>query len=433
MAAFKKKLVISVAALGADFVKGKIPPKGVEAWRSLEPPFPSLTCVSQATFRTAAPPARHGVVSNGLFFSDLKKVLFWEQSAALVEGPRIWDSFRAQGKTVGMMFWQQSLGEEVDLVLSPKPVHKHDGGMMQDCYSQPSDLYERITAEIGRPFNLMHYWGPFASYKSSAWITDATKVVMADAELAPDLLLTYLPHLDYDLQRFGPESPQAEKAWATLCRMLEDLIQHAQATGYEVVIFGDYGIGAVQGEAVYPNRALFEAALFYTRDVKGMGYPDLFNGKAFAVVDHEVAHVFCKDDASIERARKILSQLDGVAEVFDRSVLPNLNHPRSGDLIIVAEAGRWFAYPWWSDKNVAPDFASHIDIHNKPGYDPCELFMGPPNFKNWPPLSVSQNTARIKGSHGRGGVMSAWWSSFLDGEEVNQLQELAEQVKCRCS
>jgi hypothetical protein len=57
--------------------------------------------------------------SNGLFFKDLRKVLFWEQSAALVEGPRIWDEFRARGGKVGMMFWQQSMGERVDLAVTP--------------------------------------------------------------------------------------------------------------------------------------------------------------------------------------------------------------------------------------------------------------------------------------------------------------------------
>ena len=67
--------------------------------------FPGLTCVFQASFRTGAVPREHGLVANGLFFPELTKVLFWEQSARLVEGPRIWEKFRANGGKVGLMFW----------------------------------------------------------------------------------------------------------------------------------------------------------------------------------------------------------------------------------------------------------------------------------------------------------------------------------------
>ncbi len=419
----KKLLIIDVAALGSDLAV-KIP--GF-SFRKAVSEFPAVTCTSQATFRTASPSQAHGMVSNGLFFPGLRKVLFWEQSSALVQGGRIWEKFRAQGGTVGMMFWQQSLGEAVDLVLSPAPIHKHGGGMIQDCYCEPRDLYARLIAEVGRPFNLMNYWGPLASHKSSDWIVDATLAVLAHEETAPDVLLTYIPHLDYDLQRYGPESPQAAKALDVLAGYLARLRAQAEAQGYEWLIFGDYAIEAATRGAVFPNRALREAGLFATRDIKGMNYADFFTSRAFAVTDHQIAHVYAPAVESCARAKEILQKLPGVDAVLDRAEQQSLGvaHPSGGDLLLVAAQGTWFAYPWWNEKREAPDFASHVDIHNKPGYDPCELFFG------WPPMSVSSDVNRIKGTHGRGGEGNAigWSSSLSFGQEPASFLELASATK----
>jgi len=419
----KKLLIINVAALGSNLA-GKIPGFSFQKAAS---EIPAVTCTSQASFRTASTPQAHGMVSNGLFFPGLRKVLFWEQSSALVHGPRIWEKFRAQGGRVGMMFWQQSLGEAVDFVLSPAPIHKHGGGMIQDCYCEPRDLYARLIAAVGRPFNLMNYWGPLASRKSSDWIVDATLAVLADRETSPDLLLTYIPHLDYDLQRYGPDSPQAAKALEVLAGYLERLRKQAEMQGYEWLIFGDYAIEAATRGAIFPNRALRAAGLFSTRDIKGMSYADFFTSRAFAVTDHQIAHVYAPDAESRAKAKQILQALDGVAAVLDRAEQQSLGvgHPSGGDLLLMAAQGAWFAYPWWNEKREAPDFASHVDIHNKPGYDPCELFFG------WPPMSVSSDVDRIRGTHGRGGDGNAiaWASSLFFGQGPATFLELATATR----
>ena len=409
MMARNKLLVIDCAALGLDLVRRHPPQHGSGlVFKGVQTVFPAVTCVAQAGFRTATPPAAHGVTSNGHYSRDLKRVLFWEQSSALVGGDRIWRKLREQGRKVALLFWQQSLGEEVDYVLSPRPIHKHHGGMIQDCYSQPADLYDRLKEKTGRGFNLMHYWGPLASRKSSDWIVAATKAVMQSPEYAPDLVLTYLPHLDYDLQRHGPDGAAADKALDALYAMLLDLRAAADKAGYDWLVFGDYAIGGVTHPPVYPNRALREAGLFRTRNVKGMEYPDLFTSAAFALVDHEVAHVYCNGEASMRAAYDVLSALPGVETVLtrDRQNGLGVGHVRGGDLLAVAKKGAWFAYPWWTDRREAPDFATHVDIHNKPGYDPCELFFG------WPPGSVSMSPERIRGSHGRSGEAVAWTSSL---------------------
>jgi len=421
-----KLLVVDVAALGWDVVSRTPPESDLLRFRKTESILPAVTCSVQASFRTASAPADHGMVANGLFFSELRKVLFWEQSAQLVSGERIWKKFRDKGRTVGIMFWQQSLGEDVDLVLSPQPIHKHSGGMIQDCYSLPRDLFPRLVSKVGK-FNLMHYWGPLASRKSSDFIVGATKAVMRMEDAAPDLLFTYLPHLDYNMQRHGPQSPKAQQDLKLLYGYLDELYRVAAELGYEILVFGDYAIGEARGGAVFPNRALRENGLLPVRIIRNMAYPDFFRFGAFAMVDHEVAHVYCAAGAETAEARQVLEALPGVHEVLDKKAQKarGIAHDRSGDLVLVAAPGHWFAYPWWTDRKEAPDYATHVDIHNKPGFDPCELFFG------WPPPSVSMNTAKIKGSHGRpgSGAEVAWASTIDFGREPKDLVELSGLVK----
>lgn len=414
-----KLLVVQVAALGWDLVNDLVGFRPAEAF------FPAVTCCAQAGFRTASLPREHGMVANGTRVPDLRKVLFWEQSSALVSGERIWSRYRAAGHKVGMMFWQQSLGdEELDLVFSPAPIHMHSGGMIQDCYAKPEGLAGRLTEQVGRPFNLMHYWGPVASSKSSAWITDATCALMGDSQFAPDLLFSYVPHLDYDLQRRGPGSPRAGKALEFTLECIGRLKREAEERGYEWLFYGDYAIQPVTG-AVFPNRRLREAGLLQTRQIKQMLYADLFSSPAFAMVDHQIAHVYCRDARAAASAREALTGLPGIESILDRreQAALGMDHPRGGDLLLVAEVGKWFAYPWWTERKQAPDFATHVDIHNKPGYDPCELFFG------WPPPSVSMDTARIRGSHGRPGDSVGWSTSLEFAAQPGSMLEVAQLTK----
>ncbi len=422
-----KLLVVQAAGLGFDFLKthGTLSMAGME-FRPLESIFPALTCPVQASFRTASRPEQHGMTGNGIYDRRLRKPMFWEQSSAMVDGERIWDSARAAGRTVGMLFWQQSLGERVDLLLSPAPIHRHHGGMILDCYSQPAGLYPTLCRKLGRPFALRHYWGPMASAKSSQWIAEATTCILDDPALAPDLCLTYLPALDYDLQRYGVGHARSLEALMALRGQLELLAGAADRNGYGLVVFGDYAIADCGQGAVLPNAALARAGLLKLREVRGMLYPDFHASRAFAMVDHEIAHVVVRDAAARNEAALVLGTLPGIRDIMDRESQrqAGIAHADSGDLVLVADDGWWLAYPWWQAKRQAPDYASHVDIHNKPGYDPCELFSG------WPPGSVSLDTGRIRGSHGRigPGREAAWAATSLEAAPTSLLS-LALSVK----
>jgi predicted AlkP superfamily pyrophosphatase or phosphodiesterase len=391
----KKLLVIQVAGLGYDFMR-KLGMPSCGTARALKPLFPALTCTAQATLRTGATPAQHGMIANGFFDTTLRKPLFWEQSSSLVNGPRFWESFQARGGSVGLLFLQQSLGEAAEALLSPAPIHTHGGGLINACYSKPETLNARLEKRVGRPFKLHQYWGPLASVKSSRFIAEAIAHYLSEPD-ATDLVMTYLPGLDYDLQRYGPDHPRSVKAYQEVCKDITLLWNAAKSNGYEIVIVGDYAITPVTDQAIFPNRALRDAGLFSTRLIKKMAYPDYYASKAFVVVDHQVAMVHVFDPSAMAQVKAVLKALPGVDQVLDASAQQALGiaHPRAGDLFLVAKKGSWFAYPWWTDKREAPDYATHVDIHNKPGYDPCELFFGRT------PFQVSMDTSKIKGTHGR--------------------------------
>ena len=123
---------------------------------------------------------------------------------------------------------------------------------------------------------------------------------------------------------------------------------------------------------------------------------------------------------------KVVTLLPGVELALDRAAQEarGLWHPRNGEILLVAKPGYWFAYPWWEQPREAPDYASHVDIHNKPGYDPCELFFG------WPPPGISQDPTRIRGTHGRTGpeMEIAWTASWKLDSAPATLTDLAHAV-----
>lgn len=392
----RRVLIIHAAAAGYEFLaaNGYDSPAGCPL-RPLRPVFPAVTCVAQATLRTALDPADHGLGANGIYDPRLRQTQFWNQSSALVRGARIWDAARARGARVGLYFFQQSLGECADELVSPAPIHVHGGGMIMATYQKP----ERVLG-CANPVPLWRYWGPLASPKVGDAIAECTarRLLRGDA---PEILFVYLPTLDYDLQRFGPGSDRARASLRRLKAQTERLASAARSREYAVVFLGDYAVTPVGGGALYPNRLLRTAGLMAVRTVRGMAYPDFHASSAFALCDHQAAAVYAADADSARRARAMLGAMPGVAAV----------HDGVGDeaFVLEAEPGCWFAYPWWEERREAPDYATHVDIHNKPGFDPCELFFGRT------PFSVSLDAARVRGTHGRADAPVALASDIPSG------------------
>jgi predicted AlkP superfamily pyrophosphatase or phosphodiesterase len=343
--------------------------------------LPAVTCTAQATLLTGTSPERHGVVANGWLFRDTNEVRFWQQSNRLVQAEPLYATARARAAKLqrpfksAKLFWWFNQGAAVDLSVTPKPHYALDGNKLFDIQSTPPDLADRLTKDLG-PFPFHTFWGPAAGLQCTQWIAAAAAVVLL--EEGPDLTIVYLPHLDYDLQRFGPGSCDMAKQVHELDEAAGPLLEAAAAVGARVWVVSEYGHTNVSWP-VLPNRALRQADLLAVRPGPFGEHLDLYASRAFAVCDHQIAHVYVKNPADVPRVRDVLAPLPGVARVLmgDERHDVGLRHERSGELILLSEPEGWFAYSFWLNDDAAPDYARAVAIHAKPGFDPCELFLDP--------------------------------------------------------
>jgi predicted AlkP superfamily pyrophosphatase or phosphodiesterase len=381
----------------------------------IAPVLPAVTCSMQATYLTGAPPSRHGIVGNGWYFRDECEVKFWRQSNRLVQQPKIWELAKRfdPGFTCANLFWWFNMYSSADIAVTPRPMYPADGRKLPDLWTHPEGLRASLQRELGR-FPLFDFWGPATSIRSSEWIAGAARAV--EARFRPSLSLVYLPHLDYALQRHGPRSASIERDVQEIDRVCGELIAHYEARGVEVVVLSEYGISEVR-RPVALNRVLREHGYLAVREELGRELLDPGASRAFAVADHQVAHVYVADPAELSRVRALLEKVKGVERVHARTELPGLDHSRAGELVAVAAPDAWFSYYYWLDERKAPDFARTVDIHRKPGYDPAELFIDP--RIGWPRLKIAQrllqkklgfrtlldviplDASLVKGSHGR--------------------------------
>ena len=420
----KKTLVILVVGLAPALVGQHTPHLQAfarrGALRPLKTVLPAVTCAAQSTLVTGLPPAGHGAVGNGWYFRDLAEVWLWRQSNRLVAGEKIWEAGKARDPdfTCAKMFWWYNMYATADWSATPRPMYPADGRKIPDHYTHPMELRDELNAKFGQ-FPLFKFWGPMADITSSQWIADATRHVMATRD--PTLTLCYLPHLDYNLQRLGPDlsHPRLIKDLEEIDAVCGELIGAAEKSGREIVVVSEYGITPVS-DAVHINRALRQAGHIQVKVEMGREQLDAGASAAFALADHQVAHVYVQDRSRLAAVKALIEGLDGVETVLDEEGKRawGLNHPRSGELVAVSKADRWFSYYFWLDDARAPDYARTVDIHRKPGYDPVELFVDPEI--RFPMLAVGsrlirrklgmrtlldvislKNTKLVKGSHGR--------------------------------
>jgi predicted AlkP superfamily pyrophosphatase or phosphodiesterase len=383
----------------------------------IRPSFPAVTCTAQADYLTGQYPDTHGIVGNGWYSREDCEVRFWKQSNRLVRAPKIWDAAHAADSsfTCANLFWWFNMYSAVDVSVTPRPMYPADGRKIPDVYTSPGGLRDELQRELGT-FPLFEFWGPRASINSTRWIAEASKRV--EQKHNPTLTLVYLPHLDYNLQRLGPDDPGVAGDLTAIDDVTADLVTYYESRDARVVVVSEYGIVPV-ARPVHVNRVLRERGYIAVRQELGRDVFDPGASAAFAVADHQVAHVYVNDRSRLREVQEVIASTPGVEQVLgeDGQRDARVFHERSGDLIAVAAPDAWFTYYYWLDDARAPDYARTVDIHRKPGYDPVELFLNP--AIRFPPLSIGWKLAKrkagfrtllnvtpldatlVKGSHGR--------------------------------
>ena len=379
---------------------------------SFKPAFPAVTCTAQSSYLTGKPVGEHGIVGNGWYDREEAQVKFWKQSNHLVKGEKVWEGLE---HSCAKMFWWYNMYSSSDFSATPRPLYPADGRKFFDIHTEPMGMREEIKGDLGS-FPFPSFWGPKAGIPSSKWIADSARWI--ERKEQPGLNLVYLPHLDYGLQKFGPDTPEMDAEYSAIDEVTCDLIDELEGSGVEVLVLSEYGISKVS-KAIHLNRIFREKGWIQVKDEIGLETLDCGGCQAFAVADHQVAHVYVNDESIAEEVRKVVLEADGVEEIREGVDLwgSGVGRERGGDFVAVSESEAWFTYYYWMDDAKAPDFARCIDIHRKPGYDPVELFLDP-EIK-FPMLKIAGFLAKkklgfrglmdvipldadlVKGSHGR--------------------------------
>ena len=388
--------------------------KGIKSVNSV---LPAVTTTAQSAMLTGKTATQHGIVGNGWYFEDLAEIGFWKQANQLVQQEKIWDVLKREndGFTCANSFWWYNMYSTVDYSMTPRPHYPADGRKVLDLYSVPTGLHQSIEREIGQ-FPFFNFWGPKAGIASSDWIAKAS--IKVHQKYQPNLHLIYLPHLDYCLQKFGPTHPEVNLELKKIDKVVEQLCHDLTALNTEFVIVSEYSIRPVN-KAVHINKVLRENNYIKVRESLSWELLDCGASAAFAVADHQVAHVYVNDKSNLQSVEALLNTVPGVEQVLDKEAqkAQGIAHERSGDFVLIADPDAWFTYYYWLDDKKAPDFARTVDIHRKPGYDPLEMYIDPD--KSFAALKIAWtvlkkklgfrylmdviplDTSLIKGSHGR--------------------------------
>ena len=377
----KKTVVLDIVALSprvigehTPFLKNWIASKKQAV---IEPVLPAVTCSAQSVYLTGKWPTENGIVGNGWYFQDECEIKFWRQSNKLVQAEKVWEVLRKEnpGFTVANMFWWYNMYSSADYAVTPRPLYPADGRKLPDCHSQPMELRDRLQAELGQ-FPLFTFWGPNTTIESSKWIAEAAKKV--EEWYNPTLNLIYIPHLDYNLQKYGIDFSKISKDLREVDDLAKDLITFFENRGAEVLLLSEYGITSVSNP-IHLNRIFREKGWIQVKNELGRETLDAGTSAVFAVADHQVAHVHVNDHSKFAEVKALLEKTPGVEKVLDAQGKKDyhIDHSRSGDLVVIADKDSWFTYYFWLDDAKAPDYARCVDIHRKPGYDPVELVLDP--------------------------------------------------------
>ncbi len=455
----KRTAVLNIVGLTKSLIGPQMPNIGRFVERSslkhIRPTFPAVTCTAQSTYLTGVNPNQHGIVGNGWYDREYAEHRFWKQSNHLVQSPKLWDVLKQKDSsfTCAKLFWWYNMYANVDYSITPRPMYPADGRKVFDIYTQPMALRETIKQDLG-DFPFPNFWGPMAGIQSSKWIAQSAQWI--EQKYRPTLNLVYLPHLDYNLQRYGPCDTRVHNDLHAIDTLAGQLIQFFEARDIQVILLSEYGITEVD-QPIHLNRLFREQGWITVKDELGLEQLDCGASGAFAIADHQIAHIYLNNPTLKETVRETLLATEGVSEVLDADSMPDysIDHARAGDLIAIADERSWFTYYYWQDDAYAPDFARCVDIHRKLGYDPVELFIDP--HLKFPKLKVAQKLMRkklgfrtlmdlipldallVRGSHGRIPSDKMDWPVLITDSShkadtsigsTDVFQHLLEQISC---
>ena len=326
---------------------------------------------------TGTLPREHGVVGNGWYFRELAEVLALAPVERLVAGEKVWER-RARARLRASRCASSSGGTTWTrrrLVGHAAP--DLPGRRAQDpgVYTQPAGARATSSQRALGPFPFFDFWGPRAGHRARA-AGSPTRARTCSTTQRPTLTLVYLPHLDYDLQRLGPDDPRdRRRRCARSTRVVGELDRaRAARAAREVVVLSEYGIDA--GDRRRPRQP---------RAARGGAARACATSRAARLLDAGASRApsrspttrsrtsTCATRATSREVRasaRAARRASSACSTRRASARPGSTIRARASSVAVAAADRWFTYYYWLDDARAPDFARTVDIHRKPGYDP---------------------------------------------------------------
>ncbi len=384
-AVMKRICIINIAGLSRRLLAGRsglwvdsLIPAGRGA---MSPTLPAVASSVQASMTTGCAPGKHGVVAGGVFRRQSRNLSLAERSNTLLSTKRFWHARDLpEAPSVALVFWANPLAGGGDVVLGAATYACPCGKVS----NQPAGLYDRL-AEVCGPFDCDSISGQTASWRGSEWIARAAGEIWRSD--GPDLMWVNLPGVDFELVRGGvaDNSASMDQALVDVDNWAGQLAQAVCDDGGQVVVVSDGGYVDVS-QAVSPNIALREAGLLVVSQTPDGPQVDMDASSAIAMVDHQVAHLYCAGEDAADEAAGVLAGVDGVDAVLPRSELfcTGLGHDRAGERVAIAKPDAWFS----------PRSGAIEQL----GFDPCELICSD---------NASDNDAReslVAASRGRDDV-----------------------------
>ncbi|MDA7980205.1 MAG: alkaline phosphatase family protein [Pirellulales bacterium] len=281
--------------------------------------FPGLSAVVQTSMTTGLLPRDHGVVSHGAFDRDCS---LWSPKTTTVQTPaeRVWTTIRAY------------IPEFRCKLIGLEPIAADHQRSSVDWFQQcPTDVSQTTV--------------------------DVVEEAVSALRLGNHLLIARLLHLDGAGHVYGPESDEFAAMQAKLNEEIGELFRKVTRWATQMnqpeplwIVATEYVIHPVN-QCVQPNRVLQQLGwLTNTFDEHFSGEEAVLGGHgnlAWATGEYQCAHVFladCPESPPAEGVALAFQDVDGVAEVLQEKGKQrrDLNHPNSGDLVLIAEPNATF-------------------------------------------------------------------------------------------
>ncbi|KXX74532.1 Ectonucleotide pyrophosphatase/phosphodiesterase family member 3 [Madurella mycetomatis] len=213
-------ILISLDGFRADFLNRGLTPRlnafvkeGVSPLYML-PSFPSVTFPNHYTLATGLYPESHGVVGNTFWDPALQEEFYYTDPARSMDpkwwmGEPFWVTAQRQGLKTAIHMWP---GSEANILeTSPTYMDKYNGK-------------EKLSRKVDRIFDFLD---------------------MPDAD-RPQIVAAYVPNVDGDGHKYGPNSTEIKSTIEKVDRMLDDIFKGLEARHLtdivNVIVVSDHGM-----------------------------------------------------------------------------------------------------------------------------------------------------------------------------------------------